>query len=169
MQTLYLIVSLFFCFLIIIVYIRNPLILCLYLVLMATLLRIVMYSEISVWFFNALILIFLGGMIILFLYLSTLSNNMKFVFPFFRFGSAILISSRLIVFYNLNISVLGVKLESLVYTYSSVESVRGSSVLFYVIKIPHLTFLVTLLLLTLFTVIKLTESFKGSLVKRQKN
>ena len=136
---------------------------------MAALLSLVIYTEISVWFFNALMLIFLGGIIILFLYLSTLSNNLKFVFPFFRFASAILVLFGLVVFYNLNISVLGVKLESLVYSYSNVESLRGPGMLFYVIKVPHLTFLVTLLLLTLFTVMKLTESFKGSLVKRQKH
>ena len=91
---------------------------------MAALLSLVIYTEISVWFFNALMLIFLGGIIILFLYLSTLSNNLKFVFPFFRFASAILVLFGLVVFYNLNISVLGVKLESLVYSYSNVGRVK---------------------------------------------
>jgi len=159
----------FFCFLIIIAYLRNPLILCLYLIFIAAILRVLIYREISVWFFNALILIFLGGMIILFLYLSTLSNNLKFIFPLLRLGRLIIVSLSFVIIHNLNISALGVKSELLLYLYSNAGSLKRSSILFFFIKIPHLIFVITLLLLTLFTVIKLTESFKGSLVKRQKN
>lgn len=57
--------------------INNPLILCIVLVALASVLATVLQHLFSVWIFNALLLIFLGGIIVLFLYISILSNNEK--------------------------------------------------------------------------------------------
>jgi len=152
-----------------IVYIRNPLILCLYLVFIAVILRLIIFSEISVWLFNSLVLIFLGGIIILFLYLSTLSNNLKFYFSLFSFRGFRITLVGLMAILTVGLTGLGPKLELLGYFPSRTEGFSNFSVLFFNIKTPHLAFIITLLLLTLFTVVKLTESFKGSLVKGVRN
>ena len=108
-------------------------------------------------------------MIILFLYLSTLSNNLKFIFPLFRFRRLAIVRLRGLAVGGLNMGGFLFTQEVVSYSQPSRESFRGPSVLFFTIKTPHLTFVVILLLLTLFTVVKLTESFKGSLVKKIKD
>lgn len=98
-------------------------------------------------------------MIILFLYISTLSNNEKLFLPRKSLQSWFLASA--ITFTSL---LLGVDFRERGAFFGG-EVFLELSNLFTPLKIPSLVFIISLLLVTLFCVVKLTEGFKGSLTK----
>src|SRR5271163_1327063 len=101
--------------------------------------------------FYAIILIFLGGIIIIFIYVTTLAGNEKFLIPF-NFNLLYLPIRRLIIIRFLGSYPILPKEIFFIHTYLSSTT-------------PILWFLFTFLLITLFVVIKIAESFKGVLVK----
>lgn len=151
--------SIFFFFFILGVMINNPLILCIVLVALASVLATVLQHLFSVWIFNALLLIFLGGIIVLFLYISILSNNEKI-----HLNSKLV--TLILVFFGL---VWALSNQGLNYiTYNSNcgnESILDTTLLYHDLITPHLIFLITILIVALFCVVKMTEGFKGSLIK----
>merc|ERR1712241_129890 len=110
----------------------------------------------SVWMFNALMLIFLGGIMVLFLYISILSNNEKMQIPArVRSIGLILFTFNTQNFFNRS-------------TYSSgtrSEAGTDTSLIYHGLMSPHILFLIGALIVALFCVVKMTEGFKGSLIK----
>jgi len=49
------------------------------------------------------------------------------------------------------------------------QSIRNLSTLYTLIRVPHLRYILTMLLVTLFCTVKITEGFKGSLTKKTQN
>jgi len=150
----------FFFFFTLGVIIDNPLILCIILVGLASVLATILQHLFSVWMFNALLLIFLGGIIVLFLYISILSNNEKIYLPsrlvrlaIVFLGLAWLLSIQNYLNYNTSNS-----------SFRS-ESTFDITLLYHGLITPHLIFLITVLIVALFCVVKITEGFKGSLIK----
>jgi len=97
---------------------------------------------------------------VLFLYISILSNNEKIYLP-----------SRLV---RLAIVFLGLTWLLSIQNYlnynTSNSSFRSEStfditLLYHGLITPHLIFLITVLIVALFCVVKITEGFKGSLIK----
>jgi len=110
--------------------------------------------------FNALMLIFLGGIIVLFLYISILSNNEKMQIPA-RVRSIGLIF--LLVLFTFNTQNFFNRS-----TYSSgtrSEAGTDTSLIYHGLMSPHILFLIGVLIVALFCVVKMTEGFKGSLIK----
>ena len=95
----------------------------------------------------------------LFLYISILSNNEKI-----HLNSKLV--TLILVFFGL---VLALSNQGLNYiTYNSNcgnESILDTTLLYHDLITPHLIFLITILIVALFCVVKMTEGFKGSLIK----
>jgi len=139
--------------------------LCVALIFLSVALRVILHQSLSLWVFNALVLIFLGGMIVLFLYIRTLSNNDKLVarsktFTFFYLAALFLIF--LIITGN---SGFWLNPKQGPPHNTAQTSIADLSSLYDFMSLPHLAFMVSLLLATLFCTVKLTEGFKGSLTK----
>merc|ERR1719411_1804026 len=104
---------------------------------------------------------------ILFLYISTLSNNEKLLVPR---GSVWLFI--VIILAWVFIILLGFDLASFLlkpgesFHINREQSIRDLSTLYTFIRRPHLVYMLTMLLVTLFCTVKLTEGFKGSLTKK---
>ena len=154
------IVSFFFLFFFLSLIVINPLILCIILVILSSTLGLILQHLFSVWMFNALMLIFLGGIIVLFLYISILSNNEKMQIPA-RVRSIGLIF--LLVLFTFNTQNFFNRS-----TYSSgtrSEAGTDTSLIYHALMSPHILFLIGVLIVALFCVVKMTEGFKGSLIK----
>jgi len=139
--------------------------LCVALIFLSVALRVILHQSLSLWVFNALVLIFLGGMIVLFLYIRTLSNNDKLVarsktFTFFYLAALFLIF--LIITGN---SGFWLNPKQGPPHNTAQTSIADLSSLYDFMSLPHLAFMISLLLATLFCTVKLTEGFKGSLTK----
>ena len=139
--------------------------LCVALIFLSVALRVILHQSLSLWVFNALVLIFLGGMIVLFLYIRTLSNNDKLVarsktFIFFYLAALFLIF--LIITGN---SGFWLNPKQGPPHNTAQTSIADLSSLYDFMSLPHLAFMISLLLATLFCTVKLTEGFKGSLTK----
>lgn len=103
------------------------------------------------WAIYALILIFLGGMIVVFIYATSLANNEKFFFKFPMSTAPLLICCALGI-----PSILTLTLPS---------TPLNLSTLFHFSSIPVIWVLIVYLLLILFVSVKVTERFKGALIK----
>ena len=139
--------------------------LCVALIFLSVALRVILHQSLSLWVFNALVLIFLGGMIVLFLYIRTLSNNDKLVarsktFTFFYLAALFLIF--LIITGN---SGFWLNPKQGPPHNTAQTRIADLSSLYDFMSLPHLAFMISLLLATLFCTVKLTEGFKGSLTK----
>merc|ERR1712038_428671 len=120
----------------------NPLMLCIILVILSSTLGVILQHLFSVWIFNALMLIFLGGIIVLFLYISILSNNEKMQIP-------------------ARVRNIGLTCNS----GTRSEVATDTSLIYHGLMSPHILFLIGVLIVALFCVVKMTEGFKGSLIK----
>ena len=151
------------------VFISHPLVLCLNLVGSSLLLGVVLHRLTSLWILNALILIFLGGMIVLFLYISTLSNNEKLLIPTESWLVLIVITVVIIVLITSGLTLSFLGGSGGVFHNTCEQSIRNLSTLYTLIRVPHLRYMLTMLLVTLFCTVKITEGFKGSLTKKTQN
>ena len=129
-----------------------------FLVLFFRILRAVLFYRFSYkWLFCALILVYLGGIIILFIYVSALRIEDKVVF---RLGSE---SKRILFLVFLCVQLPSFSLWG-VYN-SNCRSLQGISCLYDRVNSCLLGLLMCYLLLSLFSVVKIRESFKGTLNK----
>lgn len=130
----------------------HPLTLCLSIITLSSFIGIISGFIFIKWIFYAVALIFLGGIIVIFIYVTTLAGNEKFLLP--RIPSTVALTILLIF---IGLSQLPTTSEFkqelfITHTYSAPS-------------IPVLCFLLIFLFRALFTVIKITESFKGALTK----
>lgn len=139
------------------VIVKNPLTLSLLLLLLACGVGLFIAYRLRLWAINAVILIFLGGIIIIFLYVSTLRRGDK-VFNFVRGARGFLWTALLILGY-------GWKPESLEPALLYSNNMLEFRIMFKSLNVGLLVFLFRYLLVTLFRVVKLSESFKGALIK----
>ena len=130
-----------------------PLILCLALITYAISARALVMNLVSSWVAYAIILIFLGGIMVVFLYVRTWRRNQKFLLPPFPLP---LILFFLCAIFYLNPTTPPLRPYSAAYISTIYISTSGGIILF----------LVVYLLLTLFLVVKTSESFKGALIKK---
>lgn len=100
----------------------------------------------------AILLIFLGGIIIIFMYAVTLVPNNKFILYFNK-------SLFVVLFTTIFIH----RIITFNYSTPSIERVRRE--LFISLTRFRLFFLTNYLLITLFSVVKISEGFKGALSK----
>ncbi len=106
----------------------------------------------SKWIGISLILIFVGGIIISFIYVSSLSSNNKlFIQPFFNWALTGLV-------------LIAIALTRLVVSQSPARP--SQAYLYETWNFFLLLFLICFLLIALVISVKITESFKGSLVKK---
>jgi hypothetical protein len=114
-----------------------------------------LFINLSLWAINAVILIFLGGMMILFLYVCTLRNYEKLFLSLGwpQLGGALLFA------------VSGPFSSFSLRSCDPSHNLLEFSFLFKSLQIGGLLFTATYLLLRLFRVVKVSESFKGTLVK----
>ena len=127
----------------------NPLTICISLIALAGVRRCILSIFSSKWLIFAIIIIFLGGIIVIFLYATALSSRNK------------------IVIYSISktkILILGLRVR-LVSQNFSIEFIKITSAarMYNFLSISQLFFLLRYLLVSLFTVVKLVENFKGSL------
>lgn len=128
----------------------HPITLCILLILLASTIGMISGLVFTKWVSYVIALLFLGGMMIIFLYVTSLANNEKLL---------------------LNLNYTGVYLGTLVVTVFSFFLITFNRVenlithIFYSLFTPLLWFLIFFLLITLFVVVKITESFKGALIK----
>lgn len=133
----------------------NPIALCLSLIFISACIRAQIFALISKWLSTAIILVFIGGIIIVFLYISSLSLNNKI--------SLIYLSKLDYVF---------IRIRLLLLIWTSIKEATDfnfQSKIFEVYHpVPRLTilFLIVFLLFVLLLVVKIRESFKGSLVQK---
>ncbi len=128
---------------------NNPLSISIIMVLISLLVASMAGIYNSSWLFLVIALIFLGGIIVIFLYLSTLSLSDKLTSPKIRNLVIILVVITPIIslrwkFSNFNISK------------SFMEP----------LAISNIIFLITYLLLALILAVKLSQSFKGAIIKK---
>merc|ERR1712113_636738 len=150
----------FFLFFFLILIVITPLMLCIILVILSSTLGVILQHLFSVWIFNALMLIFLGGIIVLFLYISILSNNEKMQIPARVRNIGLIFLLGLFVFNTQNFF-------SLLTCNSGTRSevATDTSLIYHGLMSPHILFLIGVLIVALFCVVKMTEGFKGSLIK----
>lgn len=129
----------------------HPLLLCLLLILASLAVGPLLGLAYSKWAIYALILIFLGGIIVVFIYATNLANNEKF---FFRPPSSL---SPLLVSGALSIPSVAVFIPP--------STPLNLGILFFSSSIPVIWLLILYLLFILFIRVKITERFKGALVK----
>lgn len=141
-------------FFVLIMKMSEPLIFCFALILFACSVSVVLGSLINRWICYAILLIFLGGIIVIFLYVSTLSLSNKIITtptpssPLL--GGLVLIILSLRFTPQINFEIIN---SLVIQLYQEIHS-------------PLLIFLVRYLLLTLLSVVKITQSFKGALLKQ---
>jgi len=104
----------------------------------------------------AIILVFLGGIIIVFLYVRIISLDHKISFPHENWGLLGFSFIMPVIFYNLHI-----KERALI----PIGSSSLLSVFFSCPQIIAILFLISYLLIALFLVVILAQSFKGAIFK----
>lgn len=134
----------------------HPMVIVFYLVIISLLIGGFLLVKVSSWGINAIILIFLGGIIVLFIYISVLRNEDKMVMRERR-------NWALMIFLLLMSLICGFfsRMNKIEYFLS----LGDVSFLFKPLFMVGFFFRISYLLLTLFFVVKVTESFKGSLMK----
>ena len=138
--------------------VHHPLMLRLVLVLASLITAFYLFKTISVWFFNVLLLVYLGGIMVLFLYITILNNEIKVTQeeqPAFRV--------RLLVLAVLCGHLVCLK-SQWIFIFTPMNEDLGS--LYKVRYCRVLLFLIGYLLITLFSSVKFSESFKGRLIKK---
>jgi len=129
----------------------NPLVLCLSLIILALFAGGIRGTLFMKWIIYAIILIFLGGIIVVFIYVTSLAGNEKFtVKPTYS-----LIAIGAIVF--VNTASLKLRDQTKRERYMAHLFITSSSFILWVLTV--------FLLRTLIVVVKITESFKGALIK----
>nr|YP_009019481.1 NADH dehydrogenase subunit 6 [Amphiascoides atopus]AHB52764.1 NADH dehydrogenase subunit 6 [Amphiascoides atopus] len=129
---------------------HNPISLCLILILTSSLTGISCWLLSSKWIGLSIILVFVGGMMVSFLYVSSLAFNQKItLIPSWN----LLFFIALIILPKWNFHWLTLTPFTPTFTFNSSMS-------------PLVLFLIFYLLLALFFVVKITESFKGSLTQK---
>lgn len=109
----------------------------------------------SLWLFYRILLIFLGGIIIVIIYICTLGKNEKVTQESHLWGlRVVLIFSSIIFSFKAETSFINEAFDF--------KFLRG---LYKSLSINLLYFLIVYLLIRLFFIVKLTESFKGALLK----
>merc|ERR1712027_196045 len=112
--------------------------LCIILVILSSTLGLILQHLFSVWMFNALMLIFLGGIIVLFLYISILSNNEKMQIP-------------------ARVRSIGLIFFLVLFTFNTQNFFNRLT--YHGLMSPHILFLIGVLIVALFCVVKMTEGF----------
>lgn len=126
---------------------RTPLVIVGYILISVIFLGLISWVKFSRWLGYALILIFLGGIIVVFLYASILSSNDKLVTKYSNIPQVLLLG-LISINYSIEINNPGI---TSCYSFK----IRGIMV-----------FIIIYLLIVLFLVVKFSEPFKGSLVKK---
>ena len=131
----------------------DPLFLCFSIIVFARGARLILGIFLNIWMCYSIVLIFLGGIIVIFLYVRTLSLSNKIVSPTINWIAIVMLGSVLLWrFFSSNIATTFVQLNFITQVY---QPLRFTIVLF----------LVFYLLSALFIVVKITQSFKGALLK----
>lgn len=134
----------------------HPMIFSLILVGLSGFVGIIYYIKIAIWIFYSITLVFLGGIIVLFLYVSILRNEDKIVYK----GPGLFtraLTRGLIITFSLEESLVKARARDWEF------SILGE--LYKNYTVGNLCILIFYLLLTLFTTIKFTEGFKGTILK----
>lgn len=135
----------------------HPLALRVAVLLISFILSLLFYRLGQKWVFRVVLLVYLGGIIILFIYVAILRIEDKMDLNY-KIGLGVFVLLLL-----LNIS--GVKVRSRPSREVSLAEFRKFSDLYNQINLGLLILLIRYLLLTLFCVVKITEGFKGTIVK----
>ena len=131
----------------------DPLFLCFSIIVFARGASLILGIFLNIWMCYSIVLIFLGGIIVIFLYVRTLSLSNKIVSPTINWIAIVMLGSALLWrFFSSNITTTFVQLNFITQVY---QPLRFTIVLF----------LVFYLLSALFIVVKITQSFKGALLK----
>ena len=136
--------------------VNNPLSICLALIGLALFTGILTWLVCAKWLGLAVILVFVGGIIISFLYISGLALNQKMVISF-QTTALSLILSRVILTSTALASSTKLASSSLTSYNELMFSMENRKTVFL---------LIIFLLVVIVAVVKLVESFKGSLVQR---
>jgi NADH-ubiquinone oxidoreductase chain 6 len=130
----------------------HPLSLCLMLIMLAVRVCVSRGLIFMKWISYAIILIFLGGIIVIFIYVTTLAGNEKF---FLNRPSLL----NLIIFLSFITIVSSLTIHSQFKKEAFIRHIYYSSSLII------LWFLIIFLFSTLIVIVKMSESFKGALIK----
>lgn len=125
----------------------HPLFFCVTLIFYSLIVSLIIYNLLNKWLTLSLILIFLGGIIVVFIYITTLAHNEKLKLE--KSITYFLILFRLIVLIPPLVKPKFINILSLYTSHFS----------------PLLIFLTLYLLICLFSVVKLCQSFKGAIRK----
>lgn len=129
----------------------NPLVICLILIMLALIVGRISGIIYMKWIIYAIILIFLGGIMVVFIYVTRLAGNEKFILK----PTLLLVWTSVIFFIR----------SSFINLASQTKKENFMSHLFITSSSFILWRLTIFLLITLIIVVKITENFKGALIK----
>ena len=154
-ELIYITLAIYFLIIILIITATHPIVITFYLVIISLLIGLFLLIKVSSWRINAIILIFLGGIIVLFIYISVLRNEDKITMG----GKNKFICLYLVVTFFCTHEFVGINYSEYIH------SLKNFSFLIKPLFISGFFLSIRYLLITLFSVVKITESFKGSLIK----